>query len=55
VTALGLIDYQSTPLGERMPGIEIHAQVLENVFDNALLMRPRWAPWIEAFALLIAG
>jgi serine phosphatase RsbU (regulator of sigma subunit)/CHASE2 domain-containing sensor protein len=55
VTALGLIDYQSTPLGERMPGIEIHAQVLENVFDGALLMRPRWAPWVEAFALLIAG
>jgi len=32
VTGLGLIDYQSTPLGGRMPGIEIHAQVLENVF-----------------------
>jgi adenylate cyclase len=55
VTALGLIDYQSTPLGERMPGIEIHAQVLENVFDGALLMRPRWAPWIEAFAFVFAG
>lgn len=55
VTGLGLIDYQSTPLGERMPGIEIHAQVLENVFDGALLMRPRWAPWIEALAFVIAG
>ncbi len=55
VTGLGLIDYQSTPLGERMPGIEIHAQVLESVFDGDLLMRPRWAPWIEAFALVVAG
>jgi len=55
ITGLGLIDYQSTPLGERMPGIEIHAQVLENVFDGALLMRPRWAPWIEALAFLVAG
>ena len=55
VTGLGLIDYQSTPLGERMPGIEIHAQVLENVFDGSLLARPRWAPWIEAFALVVAG
>lgn len=55
VTGLGLIDYQSTPLGERMPGIEIHAQVLENVFDGALLKRPRWAPWIEAFAFVVAG
>ena len=55
VTGLGLIDYQTTPLGERMPGIEIHAQVLENVFDGALLMRPRWATWIEGLALIIAG
>jgi len=55
VTGLGLIDYQSTPLGDRMPGIEIHAQVLENVFDGDLLVRPRWAPWIETLALLVAG
>src|SRR5207302_1377322 len=55
VTGLGLIDYQSTPLGERMPGIEIHAQVLENVFDGALLMRPRWATWVEGLALFVMG
>jgi len=55
VTGLGLIDYQSTPLGERMPGIEIHAQVLENVFDGALLMRPRWATWVEGLALFVLG
>jgi len=55
VTGLGLIDYQTTPLGERMPGIEIHAQVLENVFDGALLMRPRWAAWVEGLALFVVG
>ncbi len=55
VTGLGLIDYQTTPLGERMPGIEIHAQVLENVFDGALLARPRWASWIEGMAFLVLG
>jgi serine phosphatase RsbU (regulator of sigma subunit) len=55
VTGLGLIDYQSTPLGGRMPGIEIHAQVLENVFEGALLMRPRWATWAEGLGLLIIG
>src|SRR5438093_68540 len=55
VTGLGLIDYQTTPLGERMPGIEIHAQVLENIFDGALLMRPRWAAWVEGLALFVAG
>jgi len=55
VTGLGLIDYQTTPLGERMPGIEIHAQVLENIFDGDLLSRPRWAPWAEGAAFLLLG
>lgn len=55
VTGLGLIDYQTTPLGERMPGIEIHAQVLENVFDKALLQRPDWALWAEGAAFLAAS
>ena len=50
VTALGLSDYQATPLGERMPGVEIHAQLIENIFDGALLARPRWARWAEAGA-----
>jgi serine phosphatase RsbU (regulator of sigma subunit) len=55
VTGLGLIDYPTTALGERMPGVEIHAQVLENVFEGSLLMRPRWAHWVEGFVLLVAG
>src|SRR5262245_61022789 len=38
-----------------MPGIEIHAQVLVNVFDGALLKRPRWAAWVEALGFLAAG
>jgi adenylate cyclase len=55
LTALGLIDYQTTPLGERMPGVEIHAQVLENIFDGNLLSRPRWAPWVEGGAFFALG
>jgi CHASE2 domain-containing sensor protein len=54
VTALGLGDYHPTPVAPRMPGAEIHAQVLENIFDGDLLSRTRWSPWAEA-ALLAAG
>lgn len=56
VTGLGLVDQQITARGERMPGIEIHAQVVENIFDNSLLQRPAWARFAEAlaFALLAA-
>lgn len=46
-TGLAVADYQNTPLGVRMPGSEIQAQVLENLFDQTWLERPRWAPRLE--------
>ncbi|HKA38524.1 MAG TPA: CHASE2 domain-containing protein [Burkholderiales bacterium] len=54
VTGIGLIDQQATPLAERIPGIEVHAQVLENIFDGTLMRRPYWMRWSEValFALL---
>ena len=42
VTALGLSDYQATPVGDRMPGVEIHAQAPGGLFDGTLLSRPAW-------------
>src|SRR6266850_4185181 len=54
VTALGLSDYQATPVTDRMPGVEIHAQLLEGIYDGTLLSRPRWAGRLEA-GLLAAG
>lgn len=54
VTALGLSDYQATPVADRMAGVEIHAQFLEAVVDGALLSRPPLARWIE-IGLLVAG
>ena len=54
-TALGLHDYQATPVGERLSGSEIHAQLLENLIDGTLLHRPPWAPAAEALLLLLLG
>ena len=55
VTAVGLADYQATPVVDRMPGAEIHAQAIENIFDEALLVRPGWARWAEAAVFVVAG
>jgi serine phosphatase RsbU (regulator of sigma subunit)/CHASE2 domain-containing sensor protein len=55
VTALGLSDYQATPVSERMSGVEIHAQLLESIFEGDLLSRPRTAAWTEAAVLIAAG
>jgi len=55
VTALAVSDYQATPVDDRMPGAEIHAQLVEGIIGNALLSRPRWMRWAEAGALAVAG
>jgi serine phosphatase RsbU (regulator of sigma subunit) len=55
VTALGVGDHHLTPLGERVPGVEVHAQALEDMFDGRVLVRPRWAEWAEAGGLFGAG
>ena len=55
VTGLGLLDQKLTPLGERVPGVEIHQQLLEQIFDGAYLWRPAAGAWIEAGLLLVAG
>lgn len=55
VTALGLGDHHATPVAPRMPGVEIHAQLLEGIFDGDLLSRPQWSRWAEAAVLAAAG
>jgi adenylate cyclase len=39
-SAIGLEDFRATPLGVPMPGVEIHAQVLENILGKTMLERP---------------
>ena len=55
ITGLGLLDYQITALGERIPGVEVHAQILEQIFDGEYLRRPTGASWMEAALLAAAG
>jgi serine phosphatase RsbU (regulator of sigma subunit) len=55
VTGIGLVDQQATPLAERIPGIEVHAQLLENIFDGNPLHRPHWMPWLEGALLAAFG
>ena len=55
VTGLALVDTRQTPLGEPMPGSEIHAQLLENLYDQTWLTRPRWAPWLEVSVFVLLG
>ncbi len=55
ITGLGLLDYQVTVLRERVPGIEIHAQLIEQLFDDAHLERPWYALLLELAVMLVTG
>jgi serine phosphatase RsbU (regulator of sigma subunit) len=55
VTGSGLEDLHDTPIGERMSGSEIQAQLLENLLDGTLLRRPLWAPTAEALLVVLLG
>ncbi len=54
-SAIGLEDFRATPLGVNMAGVEIHAQLLENVLTNTLLYRPNYAIAIELVATFALG
>jgi CHASE2 domain-containing sensor protein len=55
-TAAGLMDLRPTPLGLPVPGVEIHAQLLENLLDGHVLARPAPATLGElALCLVFAG
>src|ERR1700759_5176293 len=54
-SATGMNDIKTTPVERAMPGVEIHAQVLESALTGSSLSRPIHATIYEFIAALIAG
>ncbi|CAL74819.1 putative adenylate/guanylyl cyclase with a CHASE2 domain [Bradyrhizobium sp. ORS 278] len=54
-SAIGLNDIKTTPVNPTMPGVEVHAQVLETVLTNSILSPPFWGLSAEFFAAVILG
>jgi adenylate cyclase len=50
-----LNDIKTTPVSSVMPGVEIHAQVLEAALTHAVLSQPNYALGIELLAAFILG
>ena len=56
LTGQGLIDFPTSPLRQRMPGIEVHAQLIEAIDEQYSILRPDWARIVEAgLIVLVAG
>lgn len=54
-TTTGLKDRILTPLGENLPGVEVHVQVIESLLAGDALQRPPVMTWIEIVALASSG
>lgn len=54
-SAQGLMDLRFSPLGDIIPGIEVHAQALEQIFTGTYLTRPSWSYGLEALFLAAGG
>lgn len=54
-SAAGLKDIRITPINPVLPGVEVHAQLLETILSDAHLTRPFEAVMIEWFIILFSG
>jgi len=48
-------DVKSTPITSRMDGVEIQAQIVENILDSSRLIRPDYAIWVELGTFMVLG
>src|SRR6185503_16844240 len=54
-SASGLHDIRATPLDAAIPGVEIHAQAIEQVIAGNFLNRPSFADAVELSYLIVLG
>jgi adenylate cyclase len=54
-SAVGLLDVKTTPVSAAMPGVEIHAQVLESALTKSSLSYPNYAIGVELLVAALVG
>jgi adenylate cyclase len=54
-SAAGLLDLRATPLEASVPGVELHAQAVEQIIRGAYLLRPDFAKPAELLYILVLG
>jgi adenylate cyclase len=54
-SAPGLRDLRSTPVGAVFPGMEVHANLVTGILDNAIKQRPGYMNAAEALLMAILG
>lgn len=54
-SAAGLLDLRATPLEASIPGVEIHAQAVEQMMSGEHLQRPAYATGVELVFMVVSG
>jgi adenylate cyclase len=54
-SAVGLNDNKTTPVSPAMPGVEIHAQVIESALTRVVLSQPNYGIVVEFCAAILFG
>ncbi|TCL72610.1 adenylate/guanylate cyclase domain-containing protein [Rhizobium sp. BK251] len=54
-SAAGLQDIRVTALGQNVPGVSLHAQIVEQILSGRFLSRPDWADGVEILSIAVAG
>jgi len=54
-SAIGLKDLRNTPIADSVPGVEIHAQIVEQILSQVFLERPDYADGAEFLYLAAIG
>ncbi|MBP5856701.1 adenylate/guanylate cyclase domain-containing protein [Marivibrio halodurans] len=54
-SAVGLLDIRATPIEPRLPGVEVHANILENILEQNFVRYPFTMVLWEMIAIFVAG
>jgi adenylate cyclase len=52
-SAAGLVDSRATPLGQIVPGVAVHAQLIEQILGQDFISRPDWANGLEIIVTVL--
>ncbi|GHV03717.1 adenylate/guanylate cyclase domain-containing protein [Campylobacterota bacterium] len=54
-SASGLLDLRAMPFDNVYPGVEIHANVIDNIITGDYISRPSWIPAVDLLMILLAA
>ncbi|MEN0041964.1 MAG: adenylate/guanylate cyclase domain-containing protein [Pseudomonadota bacterium] len=52
-SAAGLLDLRATPIAPVVPGVTVHADILDQIISGQLIARPDYGPGVERLAAIV--